>query len=256
MSDLKSFDRVAGVYDQTRGLPPDVEASIADAIEAALRRSTPAPRAVEVGIGTGRIAVPLAERGVSMAGFDISPKMLSRLLEKRGDLAVCLAEAANPPFRNGVFDGAVFIHILHLVPEVAAAVRATLALLRPGGMMIFGRDDEKAGVRETADRAIRDIAREVAGIEMTGWKPYDESDAIASRVVEEAGCTSSTTQVAQWTARTTARRHHERLARRDFSSAWQIPDDSLAEVVSRAEPVLRDIYGGWETLANFPARSA
>jgi SAM-dependent methyltransferase len=251
MTGLKSFDRVADVYDETRGLPHEAEASIGDAIFAELKRIA-RPRVVEIGIGTGRIAVPLAERGVAMAGIDISPKMLSRLIEKRRDVSVCLAESANPPFRNGAFDSALFIHILHLVPDVAATVRATLALLRPAGLMIFGRDDEQTGVRETADRAIRDIVREVSGVEMTGWKPYDGSDAIAAKVVEEAGGTSNTTQVAHWTANTTARRHHERLARRDFSSSWEIPDGALPEVVERAKPILRDIYGGWENPCEFP----
>ncbi len=41
-------------------------------------------RALEFAIGTGRIALPLAERGVPVAGFDNSEAMLARLREKPG----------------------------------------------------------------------------------------------------------------------------------------------------------------------------
>ena len=41
-------------------------------------------RALEFGIGTGRIALPLAERGVPIAGIDNSEAMVARLRAKRG----------------------------------------------------------------------------------------------------------------------------------------------------------------------------
>lgn len=245
MPELKSFDRVADVYDETRALPVAAEASIADAIVAELLRVANAPRVIEIGIGTGRIAVPLAGRGVAVVGLDVSSKMLLRLLEKRSDVPVCLAEASNPPFRDHVFHGALFIHVLHLVPDVAATVRASLDLVRRKGVMILGRD-EHVGVREAADRAIRDIVREVARVEVTGWKP------VAMRMLDEAGATFTNAKVASWTAQTSAKRHVERLARRDFSSSWEIPDDDLPEVVARATPVLRAIYGGWEASREYP----
>ena len=41
-------------------------------------------RALELGIGTGRIALPLAGRGVSVAGIDLSEAMIARLRERPG----------------------------------------------------------------------------------------------------------------------------------------------------------------------------
>lgn len=64
MTELRSFDRVAAIYDETRNLPADVERAVVDGIAGALCAVAPSPRLVEVGVGTGRIAVPLAERGV------------------------------------------------------------------------------------------------------------------------------------------------------------------------------------------------
>ena len=40
--------------------------------------------ALELGIGTGRIAVPLAQRGVRVHGIDLSEAMVARLREKPG----------------------------------------------------------------------------------------------------------------------------------------------------------------------------
>jgi SAM-dependent methyltransferase len=44
--------------------------------------------ALELGIGTGRIALPLAARGVRVSGIDLSPEMVARLREKPGGDAV------------------------------------------------------------------------------------------------------------------------------------------------------------------------
>src|SRR5688500_3593645 len=41
-------------------------------------------RALEVGIGTGRIALPLSERNVEVHGIDAAPSMISRLRSKPG----------------------------------------------------------------------------------------------------------------------------------------------------------------------------
>ena len=53
--------------------------------------------AVEIGVGTGRVAVPLARRGLRITGVDVSAEMISRLTEKCGSLAVTglVAEATS-----------------------------------------------------------------------------------------------------------------------------------------------------------------
>src|SRR5262249_54837042 len=49
-------------------------------------------RALELGVGTGRIAIPLAERGVEVVGIDASQRMLEKLRAKTDRIAIVEGE--------------------------------------------------------------------------------------------------------------------------------------------------------------------
>ena len=72
-------DRMASGYDTWPGLPAD--AGAAAAFLAGLAGEGPL---LELGIGTGRVALPLAERGLEVHGIDASEAMIARLREKAG----------------------------------------------------------------------------------------------------------------------------------------------------------------------------
>jgi len=72
-------DRIAEVYDRIDALPSD-EAEAAEFL-ASLAGSGPA---LELGIGTGRVAIPLAQGGVEVHGIDASEAMIAKLREKPG----------------------------------------------------------------------------------------------------------------------------------------------------------------------------
>src|SRR6266487_75938 len=73
-----SFDRAAESYDQTRGYPPGIQERIGEALLNAAG-ATSRSRILELGIGTGRIALPIIRAGYSYTGIDISPRMMERL---------------------------------------------------------------------------------------------------------------------------------------------------------------------------------
>ena len=83
-------DRIADVYDAWFHPPSDPGAAV-DFL-AGLAGSGPA---LELAIGTGRIALPLAERGVEIRGIDASQAMVAKLREKPGgaDIPVTMALA-------------------------------------------------------------------------------------------------------------------------------------------------------------------
>jgi ubiquinone/menaquinone biosynthesis C-methylase UbiE len=112
------FDRAAHFYDETRGFPPGEERPIA-ALIAKAGNFTPSSHILEVGIGTGRIALPLSTHVGSVAGVDLSAGMLNRLIAKKVGENIHLAQAdvTRFPFKNGMFDAVIAAHIYHLVPN-------------------------------------------------------------------------------------------------------------------------------------------
>jgi SAM-dependent methyltransferase len=129
-----SFDRAADYYDATRALPPEaMDALVARLVE----RLRPTGRVLEIGIGTGRFAVPLRAGQVNMFGLDLAPEMLRRLRQKDSRLPVALGDATRMPFADGRFGAAVGIHVLHLIPSWREALSELVRVVRRGGLLLF-----------------------------------------------------------------------------------------------------------------------
>jgi SAM-dependent methyltransferase len=101
--------------------------------------------AVEFAIGTGRVALPLAARGVPVAGIDLSPQMVERLRAKPGGdearVPVVIGDmttetAGEPGTRNLVYT--VFNSINNLTTQDAqvACFANAARHLRPGGVFV------------------------------------------------------------------------------------------------------------------------
>jgi len=99
-------------------------------------------RALELGIGTGRIALPLAQRGVPVCGIELSRAMVAKLREKPGgsDIPVTIGDFATTTV-NGTFSLAyvVFNTIGNLTTQAAqvACFRNVAAHLQPGGCFVI-----------------------------------------------------------------------------------------------------------------------
>jgi len=106
-----------------------------------------AGRVLEVGVGTGRIALPLVGQGVDLFGVDISSEMLERLRMNAGGHPppIAIADALQLPFADATFGGAVMAHVLHLVPRWKDAVGEILRVVRPGGVLIASRGGRTRG---------------------------------------------------------------------------------------------------------------
>ncbi|MGH7704723.1 MAG: class I SAM-dependent DNA methyltransferase [Candidatus Dormibacteria bacterium] len=79
-------DRIADVYDEWYG--PRMDPSLTVEFLADLAGGG---RVLELGIGTGRVALPLAERGLDVSGIDASVRMVEKLRAKPGGDRVSVA---------------------------------------------------------------------------------------------------------------------------------------------------------------------
>lgn len=163
------YDGIAELYDPwSRSVTEDIPFYVAEA------RKSGGP-VVELGVGTGRIAIPTAAAGIPVIGVDSSAGMLE-VCRRQADAAgvmglldLRVGDIADPPVTERVpLVTCPFRSYLHLAdgPARLEALRAARELLTPGGRLIFDvfsprRDDietthgrwieRESGIFERAD---------------------------------------------------------------------------------------------------------
>jgi SAM-dependent methyltransferase len=135
------FDEpVAARYDESSADMFDPE--VVDPVVDFLAELAGGGRALELGIGTGRIALPLARRGVSVQGIELSKAMAARLRAKPGGeaIGVTIGDFATTTV-EGTFSLAylVFNTIGNLTTQAAqvACFQNVAAHLEPGGWFVI-----------------------------------------------------------------------------------------------------------------------
>jgi SAM-dependent methyltransferase len=135
-------ERVAARYDESGELAGMFEPAVVDPVVDFLVELAGTGRALELGIGTGRIALPLAQRGVQVHGIELSQAMAARLRAKPGgeDIGVTIGDFATTTV-DASFAVAylVFNTISNLTTQAAqvACFRNVAAHLEPGGCFVI-----------------------------------------------------------------------------------------------------------------------
>jgi 2-polyprenyl-3-methyl-5-hydroxy-6-metoxy-1,4-benzoquinol methylase len=101
----------------------------------------PGMRILEVGCGTGRYTLILAELGIKVEGLDLSPQLLEQLQENnagRFDIPTHGFDlAASPPEMYGQFDAVIGFFVLHHVHGLDVCLDIAAQLAKPGGSVAF-----------------------------------------------------------------------------------------------------------------------
>lgn len=239
-----SFDHAADTYDATRALPAEIAAKQTEAILAELA-AIRADRLLEIGIGTGRISRPLAERGVRVAGVDIAPRMLARLREQLGPQHTApdllLGDATRLPFRDGSFPAVVIVHVLHLVSDWRQTIDEVHRIAGTGGVFIHHSTRYEPNTWAPSI----DQWNELLTKHNFTRRARPSAKEIASKL-GSVGARLQTKVYAEDEERTTASFLLERTRDRTDSWSWEIPDDVFAECLPDYEAFMREHYGDLE----------
>jgi SAM-dependent methyltransferase len=167
---VSRYDSIARLYDPwSVSVTEDVGFYVEEAVRAG-------PPVVELGVGTGRIAVPTAAAGVRVIGVDSSPGMVE-VCRERAELAgvadrldLRLGELEAPPVDERVaLVTCPFRSYLHLLDDETRlrSLRAVHGLLVPGARFVF--DVFAPGADDIVETHGRWLEREPGIFERADW---------------------------------------------------------------------------------------
>ncbi|WP_199285596.1 class I SAM-dependent methyltransferase [Saccharomonospora iraqiensis] len=154
LANVLYHDWEAGTYDEKWSISYDERCisyatDVFDAV--AGRPDTPYGTAMELGSGTGFFLLNLMQGGVASTGSvtDLSPGMVEVALRNAARLGLDVdgrvADAERVPYDDDTFDLVVGHAVLHHIPDVRAAMREVLRVLKPGGRFVFAGEPTRIG---------------------------------------------------------------------------------------------------------------
>jgi SAM-dependent methyltransferase len=226
------FDRAVAFYDRTRGLPLQAETWMAEVVGVQVPAGSPV---LEIGIGTGRIALPLVRHNqYRYIGIDLSRNMMAALRDKAPESLVTLVQGdmTRLPFAAGTFDAVVAVHVFHLVSAWQQAMDEAARVLREGGVLLHGRTrhTREAG----ADELRHYLHQSASGQQQNQERGLLWHDQVGVELERRFGAPRELT-TPSWTVARTPREILELYGNRCWSSTWAIPDETLARVVAEGE---------------------
>jgi len=231
-----SFDRAAEYYDQTRGFPAGVEAH-ATALFMQAGNLTTHSRVLEIGVGTGRIALPLVSQVGLFLGLDISPAMMHRLRSKPGGEKIGLIQgnAVHLPFATASLDAVIAVHVFHLIPNYPEVLQELVRVLKPGGLLLHGWNDL------VTDNILEEIWREATHTApgAAGAIPYERRRTF----LMDAGWqpTGEELQYPFLTERSPVI-YIERIRQRQWSHTWRLSEEEIAKGLAAVEAYIAANY--------------
>jgi SAM-dependent methyltransferase len=226
--DSIAFDRAAEYYDRSRATDP---LTLRETIDVLAREFTGRGRVLEIGVGTGALALPLSDRGIPMAGLDLSMPMMSKLIEKAGGTAplpLVRGDATRLPFRDDSLGGAYCRWVLHLIPDWRGAVAELCRVVRPGGVIVTEPGGFTGGWREMWLRFVDLLGERIRPVGLDWVGDHEELDAAFAA----GGATRRDLPTVVTRNDSTLRHYFQELEDRLFSWTWRVPPEELMPAIA------------------------
>lgn len=216
-----SYSRLADRYEQLRG--GDVRAA---ALTEAIRPWITDGVVCDVGAGTGVVTDHLRRPGLELFACDLSFEMVTQA-SSRLPRRLHVADATALALRDETVDTVTYVWVLHLVGDLAAALREARRVLRPGGRVIsitgvsLPTDDDMSPISERLNDQLRPERRaQATAIAQTG---VDAGLAVVHEGIASTTASMSPDELA------------ESIVQRHFSHLWDLPE---AEWTTFVEPAI------------------
>jgi ubiquinone/menaquinone biosynthesis C-methylase UbiE len=224
-----SFDRAANFYDETRGFPPIVGSQIVRALS---RWIDPADTILDIGTGTGRIALPLLQRGFNLTGIDLSSRMLNKFQLKAlpGHPRVVLGDAHSLPFPDGCFHSVMSVQLLHLVADWRLVIEEARRVMMENGVFLLGYSiqDDVSTPEYMVSMQMREELK-VRGVKRR--KDFLDQYTQIHQTLVQSGANYKEITAATWNRVTSANETLENLKHQVASHSWNLPDAEYFEAV-------------------------
>lgn len=236
---MPEFDDVAHVYDATRGMPPGVDYDICQWI---LKRLPADPAITEIGVGTGRIALPFIAQGIRYMGIDVSAPMLDALRGKLGSnvrrAQLYQGDVAEPwPVAPASQDAVIAVGIFHHV-DVVRTLEQVRQALRPGGALVSGSE---TAVGEGVRHRVRGYYF-AALAELAGPPTADVTGDLTRRTLQAWSIPVTRHTVAAWERSEAPRATLTALWDRQLAGTWGHSEETHRAIMRRVEAQAREHY--------------
>jgi SAM-dependent methyltransferase len=246
MSGSIRFDRAADQYDRTRAISDEAMGRTISLLAAELRDRG---RVLEVGVGTGLLALRLHEAGIPVSGVDLSAPMLAKLVQKAGGappFPLVRGDATSMPFADRAF-GAVYLRwVLHLIPDWRAALAEMARVVRPGGVLVVS-----LGAFDEVGRAVRARFAEITGLstEPVGlmWADHDALDA----ALEGLGLRLRVLPAIPEEEEEPLGSFLEAIEEGRWSWTWHIPEEARVHAVRELRPWAEERFGPLDRIERY-----
>ncbi|MGI8616751.1 MAG: class I SAM-dependent methyltransferase [Actinomycetota bacterium] len=238
MSGSVPFDRAVEYYDRTRGLSEEASREMTVLLANELRDRG---RILEIGVGTGLVALPLAAAGVPLVGLDLSAPMLGKLVEKAGGRApfpLVVGDATALPFSDDSFGGAVVRHVLHLVPAWREVVGELARVVARGGPVLVSSGQVPETWHELTERFMERVGRPSFGDALDAW----ETGAIQRAFREHGASARSLPTITERVAQTMGE-FLDQMAAGMHSWTWEVDEERRREAVAELRAWAAERWG-------------